>query len=162
MALDLVVYFAVYRPLGDKAAAEARRHEELRQTVHNQQVRVELLKKFDEALPQAGKGLEDFTNNRIPPRREAFSTAAHLIHKVADASGVKISNLAYHLDTEHHDPLERLDLDIMVQGPYAGLLKFSHALETANDFVLVRDFNFSPGDNGALSLRLGADVYVTP
>ncbi|MFZ0963634.1 MAG: hypothetical protein WAO35_22450 [Terriglobia bacterium] len=162
VALDLVVFFAVYRPLGDEAAAEARRHEELRQTVHHEQARVELLQKFGDALPQAGKGLEDFTANRVPPRREAFSTAAHLVHRVADASGVKVTTLGYHLDTEHHDPLERLQLDINAQGSYTGLLKFSRALETANDFVLVRDFNFTPGDNGALSLHLGADVYVTP
>ncbi len=123
---------------------------------------VDLLKKFEAALPQAGKGLEDFTANRIPPRREAFSTAAHLIHKVADAAGVKLSSTAYRLDTEHHDPLERLAIDINAQGSYTGLLKFSHALETANDFILVRDFNIGPGDNGALSLRLDADLYLTP
>jgi Tfp pilus assembly protein PilO len=162
VALDLVIFFAVYRPLGDKLAAEARIHEELRQTAHNQQVRVELLKKFEATVPSAGKGLDDFITNRIPPRREAFSTAAHLIHRLADASSVKVTTLAYHLDTDHHDPLERLQLDISAQGSYAGLLKFSHALETANDFVLVREFTLSPGDNGALSLRLGADVYVTP
>ena len=64
---------------------------------------------------------------------------------------------------EHNDPLERLSLDINVQGSYPGLLEFSHALETANDFILVREFIFTPGEeNGALGLRLGADLYVTP
>jgi Tfp pilus assembly protein PilO len=163
VALDLVVLFAVYRPLGTKLDVEAHSHTELRQTVRNEQIRVDLLKKFESALPQAGKGLEDFTGNRAPSRREAYSTAAHLIHKVADASGVKVSTLAYRLDTEHHDPLERLALDINVQGPYAGLLKFSHALETDNNFILVRDFDFTPGgENGAIGLRLNADLYLTP
>ena len=97
VVLDLAVFFVVYRPLGDKLEGNVRRHEELRQTVRNQQVRVELLEKFETALPQAGKGLEDFTSNRTPSRREAFSTAAHLIHKVADASGVKVSTMAYRL-----------------------------------------------------------------
>ena len=162
VALNLLVFFAVYRPLGNKVAEEARRHTELRQQIRNQQLRVDLLKKFEAALPEAGMRLEDFTTNRTPSRREAFSTAAHLIHKVADASGVKVSTLAYRLDTEHHDPLERLALDINAQGSYPGLLKFSHALETAKDFILVREFNLAPGDNGALSLRLDADLYVTP
>ena len=163
VALDLLVFFAVYRPLRNKVEVEVRRHAELRQIARNQQVRVDLLKKFEAALPQAGKGLGDFTTNRTPSRREAFSTAAHLIHKAADASGVKVSTLAYRLDTEHHDPLERLEIEINVQGPYTGLLKFSHALETANDFILVREFSFTPGaENGALGLRLGADLYLTP
>jgi len=163
VALDLVVFFAVYRPLEHRVDGEERRGTELLQTVRNQQVRVDLLKKFEAAFPQAGKGLEDFTTNRTPARREGFSTAAHLIHKVADAAGVKVSSTAYRLDTEHHDPLERLALEINVQGPYTGLLKFSHALETADEFILVREFNFTPGEeHGALGLRLGADLYLTP
>jgi Tfp pilus assembly protein PilO len=164
VALDLVVFFAVYRPLGDKVAAETRRHAELRQAIRNQQVRVDLLKKFEAAIPRAGKGLEDFTAHRTPSRREAFSTAAHLIKKAADAAGVQLTSEAYRLDKEHHDPLERLALDISAQGSYFGLLKFSHALETADDFLLVRDFTFTPGEgeNGAVGLRLEADLYLTP
>lgn len=163
VALDLLAFFAVYQPLGDKLVVEERHHADLRQTIRNQEARVDLLKKFEAALPQAGKGLEDFTTNRTPSRREAYSTAAHLIHKVADAAGVKVSTLGYRLDTEHHEPLERLELDINAQGSYSGLLKFSHGLETANDFILVREFTFTPGDEkGALGLRLGADLYLTP
>jgi Tfp pilus assembly protein PilO len=163
VALDLVVCFAVYRPLGDRLDREARRHSELRQTIRNQQIRVDLLKKYEAALPQAAKGLEDFTTSRAPARREGFSTAAHLIHKVADDSGVKVTTTAYRFDKEQKDPLERLQIEINAQGPYAGLLKFSHGLETANDFILVREFTLTPGgENGALGLRLGAELYLTP
>src|SRR5208283_2176768 len=99
----------------------------------------------------AGMGLGDFMTNRIPPRREAFSTAAHLIHKAADAAGVKLSGSAYRLNVEHKDPLEQLEITMNAQGSYPGLLKFSHALETANDFLLVREFNFAPGEKGDLA-----------
>jgi Tfp pilus assembly protein PilO len=163
VALDLLVYFAIYRPLGNKVDEVARSHAALRQTVRNQQVRVDVLKKFEAALPQAGKGLADFSAQRTPSRREAYSTAAHLVHKVADASGVKVSSMAYRLDPGHNDPLERLGLTINLEGSYAGLLKFSHALETDNNFILIREFIFTPGgENGALGLRLGADLYLTP
>jgi Tfp pilus assembly protein PilO len=162
VVLDLVVFFAVYRPLEDQLDREARRQTELRETIRNQQIRLELLKKYEAALPQVGKGLEDFTTNRTPPRRQAYSTAGHLIYKVADAAGVKVTSVGYRLESEHHDPLERLALDIGAQGSYAGLLKFAHALETANEFLLIREFTFSPGESGAISLRLGADFYVTP
>lgn len=163
VALDLAVFFGVYRPLGDKVAGVTHRHAMLRQAIRNQQVRVDLLKKYEEALPLAGKGLEDFKANRTPARREAYSTAAHLIHKLADASGIKLSSVAYRFDTEQKDPLERLALEINAQGPYEDLLKFSHALETANDFILIREFALTPGnENGALALRLGAELYLTP
>jgi Tfp pilus assembly protein PilO len=163
VALDLVVFFLVYRPLGARLEATARRHEELRKAIRNQQMRVDLLKQYEAAMPAAGEALENFMGTRAPSRREAYSTAAHLLHKVAETAGVKVSTLAYHaIDKELNDPLERLSLEINVQGPYAGLLKFSHGLETANEFILIRDCTIAPGDNGALSLRLGADLYVTP
>ena len=162
VVLDLLVFFGVFRPLGNKLSEEARRHTELRQTIRTQQVRLDLLKKYEAALPQVGKGLEDFTTNRAPSRREAYSTAAHLIDKVADAAGVKVTTRAYRLYTEHKDPLEQLAIDMSVQGSYASLLKFSHALETANEFILIRDFSITPGESGAISLRLGADLYLTP
>ena len=150
-------------PWGTRLDAEISRHEELRQSVRNQQRRVELLQKYQEAFPKVGKGLDDFTANRTPSRREAYSTAAHLIHKVADASGVQLETLVYRLDTQGKDPLERLGVEINAQGSYAGLQKFAHALETANDFLLVREFTIaSGGPNGTLGLRLGADVYLTP
>jgi Tfp pilus assembly protein PilO len=163
VALDLVVFFALYRPLGSKLAAETHHQAELRQSIRNQQVRVDVLKKYEAAAPQAGKGLEEFMADRAPSRREAFSSAAHLIHKVADASGVQISNMGYRLDTDHHDPLERLMVEITAEGPYPSLMKFSHALETADDFVLIREFSFAPGNEaGAVGLRLGAELFLIP
>jgi Tfp pilus assembly protein PilO len=163
VALDLVVFFAIFQPLGTKLEAEARGHEDLRRTIRNQELRVELLKNYQAALPDVAKGLDDFASNRAPSRREAYSTAAHLVHKLADAAGVKVSSMEYRLDTAHVDSLERLSLEINLQGPYQSLLKFSHGLETATDFITVREFDFEPGENGdALRLRLGADLYLTP
>jgi Tfp pilus assembly protein PilO len=162
VVLDLLVFFAIYRPLGNKVAMAERRHAELRQTIRDQQFRVEVLKKFQEALPQTGKGLEDFMTNRIPPRREAYSITDHLIHEGADAAKVKVMGMSFRLDPEHNGPLQRLGFEINVQGAYSGVLKFAHALETAKDVILVREFFITPGDNGILDLRLGADLYLTP
>ena len=163
VALDLVAFFAVYKPLGKRLDEEVSHHEELRQSVRNEQRRVELLQRYQADFPKVGKGLEDFTANRTPSRREAYSTAAHLIHKVADASGVQLMTIVYRPDTTRQNALERLGVEINAQGPYTGLLKFAHALETANDFLLVREFTIAAGGpNGALGLRLGADLYLTP
>jgi Tfp pilus assembly protein PilO len=163
VALSFLLFFGVYQPLSNKLSAEARRHAELRQKLRDQEARVELLKKFVATLPQAGKGLDSFTTDRIAPRREAYSTADHMIHQLADAAGVQVSAIAFHLDKEHHDPLEQLELEINLVGSYAGLLRFLHALETANEFILIREGVFAPGGgNAVLGLRLGADLFLTP
>jgi Tfp pilus assembly protein PilO len=162
VALNILTLYVVYRPLGDRVNAEARHYTELRQSVRNMESRVDRLGKFQEALPQSEKELQEFATNRVPSRRQAYSVAAHLVHRVADAAGVKLMSTVYRLDSDQHDPLERLSLGINAAGSYSGLVKFSHALETANDFLLVREFSLVPGDNGALSLRLDADLFITP
>jgi Tfp pilus assembly protein PilO len=162
VVLDAVLYLAVYRPLGSLVASEERRYADARQRAREEQVQVERLKKYQAALPQADERLKDFTSNHAPARRRGFSAAAHLIREVADGSGVQPGSVAYRLDTKRGDPLERLELEINVTGSYTGLLKFVHALETAHDFILVREFSFAQADNGALSLRLLADLYLTP
>ena len=114
VVLSLVMFFAVYRPLGNKIDAAVRVHTELRQTIRNQQVRVDILKRFEAELPQAGTGIEAFEADRTPARREAYSTADHLVHKMADAAGVKLSTIAFHLDVGRKgDPsrARRLPLD---------------------------------------------------
>jgi Tfp pilus assembly protein PilO len=163
VALDVVAFFAFYRRLAVGGNEDARRAEGLRQTLRMEQVRVDWLKKYEAALPETGKGLDDFAASRVPSRREGYSTSAHVIYKAADAAGVKVSTLAFREEKGQHDPLERLSVEINAQGPYGGLLKFSHALETADVFMLVRDFTIAPGgENGAIGLRLDADVYLTP
>jgi Tfp pilus assembly protein PilO len=163
VALAFVAFFGVYRPLAIRLDSQAHRRAELRQSIRNLQVRVQVLKKYEAAQPDVAKGLDDFTSHRVPSRRECYSTADHLLNKVADASGVKLAALAYKLEPKRKDPLERLQIEINAQGPYAGLIKFAHTLETADDFMLVRDFQFTPGENfGPVSLKLDADLYLMP
>jgi Tfp pilus assembly protein PilO len=164
VVINIGVYFGLYAPLESKLESAEREHERLRQTVRDQEARLEILKKYQSGFPQLDKGLSDFMTNRTPSRREAYSTAAHLVHKIADAAGVKVEMMGYRLNPpEHNEPLEQLDLDINLDGQYANLVKFGHALETANNFIVVREFNFTPnGDNQPVSLRLGAEFFVTP
>jgi len=162
VALDVAAYLAVYRPLGSKIAVEQQHYSVEREKVREQQARIGRLEKFQAALPQTAEQLENFREHRTSPRRRGYSTAEHLLRKVADAAGVQPPSVTFRLYPAHDDPLERLGLEINTGGSYPGLLKFAHGLETANDFILIREFNLAAGENGMLSLRLGADFYLTP
>jgi len=162
VSLDLVLYFAVYKPLRSMVAAEQQQYSEVRAKVREAEARLGRLEKFRDALPGAGQQLADFAHQSVPPRRRGFSTAAHLIHEAATAAGVETPGILYRLDSTRHDPLAKLGLEITTDGSYPGLLKFAHTLETTNDLLLIRGFTMAAAENGSLSLKLAADLYVTP
>jgi len=161
VALDLIVFLAVYRPLGMRLLAEYGVYRDLRQQVRSLEARVEALDKFRMELPEAAKHLDQFTLERTPSRRQGFSTAARLIQEAAEASAARTASVGYRLDKGHGEPFERLALEVSAQGGYAGMQKFVHALETSDELILVREFVIAPLDEGTVDARIKADLYLT-
>jgi Tfp pilus assembly protein PilO len=162
IVLDVALVFAFVRPLDKLAATEWRRMSTARHRVQEAQARVSRLEMYQKKLPEAREQIKVFQHDHVPPRRRGFSRAWRLVRELSEQSGIQLSSLAYRLNSGHEDPLERLGIEVNVVGPYPGLLKFAHALETASDFVLLQDFTFSPGQGGSLELRLTADMYLVP
>lgn len=160
--LDVVLYLVVARPLADKAAAEQQERNSLQREIREAQARVERMKSVMASLPQAESELEAFLRDHVPSRRRGFSRAARLVRELTEKWGLQVSNVAYRLDTSGSAPLEHLGIDVTVEGALSSLLRFSHGLETADDFVVIRDFTFQPGEGGGLALKVSADLYLTP
>ena len=153
----------MFRPIQALVFSEERQFTALRRRIYDGEVRIERLKKFREALPEAGKSLAEIKRDHTPPRRQGFSQAAKLVRRVTGQSGTQLTSVAYKLDTNASGPLQRLGLVIIVAGPFPALLKFAHALETASDFIEIRSFNIGAvGENHDLELRLTADLYLAP
>jgi Tfp pilus assembly protein PilO len=159
---DLVLYFAALRPVENWVAGEQQRFFQLRRQLHTEQLRAEHLAKSQVELPDVGKKLDAFERKHVPSRRKGYSRATWLVRTVSERSGIQVGRIAFHQDTERGNPFQRLGIEIDVKGPFPGLLKFSHALETASEFLLIREFKFQPGDGGDLALRLVADLYLQP
>lgn len=162
LLLDVLLYFVMFLPLRMAVSSEQQQFASVRRRIVDDEVRVDRLKQFREAFPEAGQGLAAFKRDHIPPRRQGFSQAAKLVHRLTEQSGVELESVAYKLDKTASGPFERLGLVINVDGPFSGLLKFAHALETASDFMVVQTFNIAPGDDNQLTLRLAADLYLMP
>lgn len=162
VVVDVVFWLALLQPLRRLLAAEQHGLSVAQTRLQEQRSRVERLKTFQAALPGAHQQLKVFLRDHIPPRRRAFSRAARLVRRLSEQSGLQLTSLSYRLDSSSDRPLERLGMEVTVEGPYPGLVKFAHTLETASDFILVRDFKVQPGDKGNLALRLGADLYLEP
>lgn len=160
--LDVLLYFMMFRSTQTLLSSEQQQFASLRRRIFDEETRIERLKKFREALPEAGKKLASLEREHTPPRRQAFSQAARLVRRVAEQSGTQLASVAYKLDNKASGPLQRLGLVINVEGPFPALLKFVHGLETASDLIVIRSFNITAGDNRVVELRLATDLYLTP
>jgi hypothetical protein len=162
VGLDLLFYLAVARPLANGVKDQQDRFAEARQQVRLIQTRIGQAQDELNALPSTDAAMKKFLDAHVPPRQRGYSRAAGLVHKLTDDSNVQLKRVAYRLTVDPKEPLQRLGIQVNVEGPFEGLLKFAHELETTDDLLLVRGVILQPGDNGGLGLRLLAELYVTP
>jgi Tfp pilus assembly protein PilO len=87
---------------------------------------------------------------------------ARLVRRLSEQSNLELSGVSYRLDAGREEPLERLGVELTVEGNFPDLMKFTHALETASDMIVLRDFTFGPGESGRVEMRLTADLYLSP
>jgi Tfp pilus assembly protein PilO len=160
--LDVVLFFALLRPLERRETAGWNRLSEVQRNVQAVQTRVLRLEKFRANLPTAAEQLAAFEQEHIPSRRQGFSRAARLVRRLSEQANLDLAGVAYRLDTSHKAPFERLGVELNVEGNFPDLLKFTHALETASDLIVLRDFTFGPGESGRVGMRLTADLYLSP
>lgn len=160
--LDILAYVAVYRPLGSLIMREQERFNSARLEWRSQRINLARLQHRVAALPNEQSQAQAFLDKHIPPRRQAFSRAASLIEDLTQQSRVELSAIKYTPDSQRGEPVSHLNLDANVKGSFDNLLAFAHALETADDFIVVRSFKFAAEDGGVLALHVNADLYLTP
>jgi hypothetical protein len=160
VGLALTAWIAVVRPLEDKLLTEQQTYRNARQQKLVEEARVIRLEKIP--VTDADAELKGFVSEHMPPRRRSFSKAADLVRRLTEESGVQLSGVSYRLGELKGEPLERLGIEVNVQGPFPSLLGFAHAVETSSDFLVLRGFSLENGDGGTLALRIRADLYVSP
>ncbi|PYV11285.1 MAG: hypothetical protein DMG23_04735 [Acidobacteria bacterium] len=162
VVLDALLYGALLRPLRRAAAEKKQEVGQTRSRIQDETMRVESLKRYLAALPTASADIKAFVHEHVPPRRWIFSRASGLVRRLAEQSDLQLSPVSYRLDSSPAEALERLGVELTVEGTFSNLLRFAHSLETANEFILVRDFTFQPGEKGRLALRMTAELYLEP
>jgi Tfp pilus assembly protein PilO len=162
VALDVVLYLALVRPLRSLRVGEEASYAATRLRLREGKARVARLEKFQAALPESEEQLAVFLKDHVPTRRRGFSRAAGLMRQLTEKAGLQMTGITYKLDPGKDEPLERLTVDVDVEGPFSSLLSFAHALETSDDFISLRDISIQPAEGSALKLHVGADLYLTP
>ncbi|MEJ2007150.1 MAG: GspMb/PilO family protein [Acidobacteriota bacterium] len=160
--LDVAVYLLAVLPLKREVDRGETSYHRVLLRLQQRQQNVVRLENFQKALPAADDHLKAFIRDHVPPRRLVFSDAARLVRVLTQQSGVQLDSVSYKLSSEKGEPLDRLGLDITVEGPFPSLLKFAHSLETADDLILVRNFTFAARQSGSVTLRVGGVLFLTP
>jgi len=161
VGLVLVVlgfWLGVVRPFEDKLRAEQQAYRNARQQKLAAEAQVARLEK----IPVTDADLKDFVSEHMPPRRRSFSKAADLVLRLTQESGVQLSGVSYRLGEGKGEPLQRLGVEVNVQGTFPSLIGFAHAVETSPDFLVLRSFSLEAGEGETMALRMAADLYLTP
>jgi len=149
--------------LSSRVDTEREVYRTLRNQVTAQEMLVKRLRQTITALPVTEGQVKLFVENHVPSRREGFSRATHLIWSLKEEADVQLEGVSYKPTKSGVDePFQPLATEITLEGTFPNLVSFAHSLETADDFVLVRGLNFTPGEGGKLSLHLSADFYISP
>lgn len=162
VSLVAATYFFAVLPLQREIAHNENSYHRAFLSLQQRKLNVERLEKFQKTLPAADDQLKAFLQDHVPTRRRVFSDAAHLVRELTQQSGVQLDSVSYKLSSEKGEPFDRLGLDITAEGKFNNLLRFAHSLETADDLILVRHFTFAAGQGGAITLRVGGVLYLTP
>jgi Tfp pilus assembly protein PilO len=162
VVINLAFYFALVRPLRNVRASVENRYAATRDRVREGRARVARLEKFKAGVPDAEIQLEAFLKDHVAERRQGFSRAARMMRQLSEKSQVRLTGVSYKLSPRGDDPLARLGVEVEVEGAFPNLLNFTHALETSDDFLTLRDFTFEPGESRAVAMHVGADLYLKP
>lgn len=160
--LDGVVYFVLDRPLAVWVRDTQERFTATRRAWLQEKILAVQLQKRASALPEANEQIDAFIHKRIPARRQGFSKAARLVQELSQQTGVQLDSLSYRLEEMPTAPLDDLAISVAIEGDFPKLMAFTHALETNQDFLVIRQFRFEEGDQGVLGLHLTADLYLLP
>lgn len=162
VVLDVAIYLLAVLPLRRQIVQGENSYHQVSLQVAQRKQHVVRLEKIHQELPAAEDHLKTFLQHHVPSRRRVFSDSAHLIRILTQQSGVQLQGISYKLSSEQGEPLDRLGLDVTVEGPFPSLLRFAHSLETGEDLILVKSFTFSAGQSGAVTLRVSGVLYLTP
>ncbi len=154
---------AVY-PLSLKVAASERRAAAARTQLQAAEREERELKGTVARTEQADKDLARFYQDMLP-RDVAGArrlTYAHLA-TLADENGLLLTRRRFDVDPSHQGRLNRLRIEMSLEGDYADVRAFVHALETAAEFIVIEDVRLAEGQapGAPLSLTMQLSTYYT-
>lgn len=158
---DLLFYFFVARPVHARLSAAQEGYDKVRLEIGQRETRVARLERIKAQLPQANDELKAFLHDHVPARRWCFSTSDRMVRNMAGQAHVQLSAVRSKLAKSKNEPLERLTLNIVTDGPFENVMNFAHAVEASDNLMVLRNFSLVADEGDTITLTVGADLYLT-
>lgn len=134
LALVLVVY-----PMSRRAAGVERRANQAKQELSRASQSSRRAQATLEGRERADQQLTKFYTDILPPNLPAARRMTYLrLAQLAQEANLDYSDRSFSPEKVKDRLLERMDMNIALEGTYRDIRRFIHTLETAPEFVIIR------------------------
>jgi len=161
LAANVVAALVLLKPWGGSASDLARKLDERRRELVQQNMRLERTRIVAAKVEKARSEGDQFLGDYTLVRRTAFSTLISEINAMAIKAGMKPKESSYVLEpVEGSEALEQLTLSVNYEGSYTSLTQFVRSLDKSNRFLIIESLQAAPQPSGILSVNLKVDIFV--
>jgi Tfp pilus assembly protein PilO len=159
---NVVVFFALVRPIGGSASDLAEELEQTRRQVRQGQIEITRLKKLVEKVGNARKQQNAFVKTYFMDRRTASSTILMEIQSAAGKAGLTPREHAFVIDPiEGSDTLSMMTITANYEGSYGNLVDFVNQIDKSARFLIIDNIQAAPQQQaGKLSARFKLNTFV--
>lgn len=161
LVVNLVVYVALIRPLaGEVANVTVRDQAAESGLARARQVHAEATG-LTAGRARAETELAAFYGEVLPADLAGARRLTHLrLAEIAEAAGLRYERATAEPVAERGSALTRLQIGLVLSGPYEGVREFLYALDSAEEFVVVDSVVLTQGGGGAeLAVSLELSTY---
>lgn len=156
---NAAVYFFV-RPSLERSTEAARRRATVIGAELASAVQAEAtMKAAVESQDKAREDLSQFEQRVLPADQASARRLLYLrVAEMADDSNLVFDRRTLSETREPETTLARLDMSLQLEGTYADVRRFLHAVESAKEFLVVRDLGLGESPEGEGFVRLSVTV----
>jgi type IV pilus assembly protein PilO len=144
-------------PLGRSRSVREAEYAEARRELQIKMRDAVPLRGMDKKLDLARQEIAAFYRDRFPAQYSAVSSE---LGKVAGATGVRISQIAYDPKPAEVPNLQQVTINANLDGDYLQVVKFINALERDRMFFMVADLTLAHEQGGMVRLQVKLQTYL--
>jgi len=166
LAVNAAVAVGVVLPLRQSVTAAESARDDARFVLANAQLRHKQAKDAVAAREQADRDLRTFYQQVLPKDQATATRVTNLwLAQAAKADGLQFTSSSASQNEERDSRLSRASTTVSLLGPYPNIRQFLHAVEAAEEFIIVDRVELSeseqnrPGAGAPLTVQLLVSSY---